>query len=84
MTAHTTIGEGSQSSMVTLSPTNRIPAKIASFDDNFIAVAKQDIKLPCIAVGSPNPQLHWKMRGQPIPKNDRIRQLPDGGLQITR
>ena len=84
VTAHTSIGEGSQSSKVTLSPTNRIPAKIASFDDNFIAVAKQDIKLPCIAVGSPNPQLHWKMRGQPIPKNDRIRQLPDGGLQITR
>jgi hypothetical protein len=44
----------------------------------------QDLKLPCIAVGSPSPQLHWKMRGQPIPKNDRIRQLPDGSLQITR
>jgi hypothetical protein len=24
------------------------------------------------------------MRGQPIPKNDRIRQLPDGSLQVTR
>lgn len=62
----------------------RIPAKIASFDDVFIAVAKQDVRLPCIAVGSPSPQLHWKMRGEPIPKNDRIRQLPDGGLQIAR
>ena len=84
VTAHTRIGEGAPSTRVTLSPTNRIPAKIASFDDVFIAVARQDVKLPCIAVGSPSPQLHWKMRGEPIPKNDRIRQLPDGGLQIAR
>ena len=84
VTAHTTIGEGARSSKVTLSPTGRIPAKIASFDDKYTAVAKSDIKLGCIAVGSPPPQLHWKIRGKPIPKNDRIRQLPDGSLQITR
>ena len=55
---------------------SRIPAKIASFDDSFVAVAKTDVKLPCIAVGNPIPQLHWKIGqpGQPIPKNDRIRQ----------
>ena len=82
VTAHTAIGEGASSQKVTLSPTSRTPAKIASFDDIFIAVAKQDLKLPCIAVGNPSPQLHWKMRGQPIPKNDRIRQLPDGSLQV--
>ena len=84
VTAHTTIGEGSASPKVTLSPTARIPAKIASFDDTFVAVAKTDVKLPCIAVGSPSPQLHWKADGNPIPKNDKIRQLPDGSLQITR
>ena len=84
VTAHTAIGEGTASQKVTLSPTSRTPAKIASFDENFIAVVKQDLKLPCIAVGNPSPQLHWKMRGQPIPKNERIRQLPDGSLQITR
>jgi hypothetical protein len=84
VTAHTTIGEGPASTMVTLSPTTRIPAKIASFDDSFVAVAKTDVRLPCIAVGNPSPQLHWKSRDQPIPKNDRIRQLPDGSLQIGR
>ena len=84
VTAHTTIGEGAASPKATLSPTARIPAKIASFDDSFVAVAKTDVKLPCIAVGNPSPQLHWKARNQPIPKNDRIRQLPDGSLQITR
>ena len=84
MTAHTTIGEGPASKKVTLSPTTRIPAKIASFDDTFVAVAKTDVALPCIAVGNPSPQLHWKANGNPIPKNDKIRQLPDGSLQITR
>ena len=84
MTAHTTIGEGTPSQKATLSPTTRIPAKIASFDDTFVAVAKTDVQLPCIAVGNPSPQLHWKADGQPIPKNDKIRQLPDGSLQITR
>ena len=44
MTAHTTIGEGSASPKVTLSPTSRIPAKIASFDEEFVAVAKQDVR----------------------------------------
>ena len=85
VTAITTIGEGPASPKVSLAPTNRIPAKIASFDDTFVAVAKTDVKLPCIAVGSPSPQLHWKVNGNPIsPKNDNVRQLPDGGLQITR
>ena len=84
VTAHTTIGEGTPSQKVTLTPTTRIPAKIASFDDTFVAVAKTDVHLPCIAVGNPFPQLHWKIGGTPIPKNDKIRQLPDGSLQITR
>ena len=44
MTAHTTLGEGSASPKVTLSPTSRIPAKIASFDEEFVAVAKQDVR----------------------------------------
>ena len=49
VTAHTDIGEGSSSSRVTSSPTERIPAKIASFDNKFTAVAKQEIRLPCMA-----------------------------------
>ena len=49
VTAHTEIGEGSSSRQVTSSPTERIPAKIASFDDKFSAVAKQEIRLPCMA-----------------------------------
>ena len=69
VTAHTAIGEGTASQKVTLSPTSRTPAKIASFDENFIAVVKQDLKLPCIAVGNPSPQLHWKMILLSMPRN---------------
>lgn len=41
VTAHTAIGEGASSQKVTMSPTQRTPAKIASFDEVFVAVAKQ-------------------------------------------
>ena len=34
-------------------------------------------------VGNPTPELHWKAHGRPIPENKRIRQLPDGSLQIV-
>nr|XP_040576477.1 Down syndrome cell adhesion molecule-like protein Dscam2 isoform X20 [Lepeophtheirus salmonis] len=84
VTAHTSIGGGPRSKKVTLTPTDRIPAKIASFGNSYSAIAKTDIQLPCIAVGFPIPALHWKIDGMPIPENDRIRQLPDGSLQITR
>ena len=36
-----------------------------------------------LAVGNPTPELHWKAHGRPIPENKRIRQLPDGSLQIV-
>ena len=51
----------------------------------YIAKVKQEVRLPCMAVGSPSPALHWKIiDGKPIPQNqDRIRQLPDGSLQIN-
>ena len=51
----------------------------------YVAKVKQEVRLPCMAVGSPSPQLHWKIiDGKPIPQNqDRIRQLPDGSLQIN-
>ena len=54
------------------------------FVPKYIAKVKQEVRLPCMAVGTPSPQLHWKARGKPIPQNqDRIRQLPDGSLQVN-
>ena len=53
VTARTSIGEGSPSTKATLTPSSRVPAKIASFDETFTIPAKRTVKLPCIAVGSP-------------------------------
>ncbi|XP_047119733.1 Down syndrome cell adhesion molecule-like protein Dscam2 [Schistocerca piceifrons] len=83
VTASTIIGEGQPSKPVSLSPSPRVPAKIASFDDNFTATYKEDVKLPCLAVGIPPPEVVWKVKGLAFQPDDRIRQLPEGSLFIT-
>ena len=83
VTAHTSIGEGSPSTKATLSPSSRIPAKIASFDEKFTIPAGRVVKFPCIAVGSPSPDLAWKVNNKDFVKSDRVFRLPDGSLQIT-
>ncbi|XP_046591198.1 Down syndrome cell adhesion molecule-like protein Dscam2 isoform X15 [Neodiprion lecontei] len=82
VTASTNIGEGQASKIVTLSPSTRVPAKIASFDDKFTATYKEDVKLPCLAVGVPAPEVTWKVRGATLEPSDRLRQLPEGFLFI--
>ncbi|XP_046388214.1 Down syndrome cell adhesion molecule-like protein Dscam2 isoform X11 [Ischnura elegans] len=82
VTASTNIGEGQPSKSVTLSPSNRVPAKIASFDDQFTATYKEDVKLPCLAVGIPVPEVKWKVKGVVFTANDRMRVLPEGFLLI--
>ncbi|XP_055593996.1 cell adhesion molecule Dscam2 isoform X44 [Uranotaenia lowii] len=82
VTASTNIGEGQQSKTVSAMPSDKVPAKIASFDDTFTATFKEDAKLPCLAVGSPTPDITWKIKGQEFVPNERIRQLPEGSLFI--
>lgn len=59
-----------------------VPAKIASFDDKFTATYKEDVKLPCLTVGVPAPEVTWKVRGVVLQPSDRLRQLPEGSLFI--
>ncbi|KAL7294790.1 hypothetical protein TKK_0011722 [Trichogramma kaykai] len=82
VTASTNIGEGQPSKVVNLAPSASIPAKIASFDDKFVATYKEDVKLPCLAVGVPAPEVTWKVRGVKLAPTDRLRQLPEGSLFI--
>ncbi|XP_017784824.1 PREDICTED: Down syndrome cell adhesion molecule-like protein Dscam2 isoform X11 [Nicrophorus vespilloides] len=83
VTASTNIGEGQASKSVTVAPGSKIPAKIASFDDSFTTTYKEDITLPCLAVGQPQPEIAWKIKGvQFAAANDRIRQQSDGSLFI--
>ncbi|XP_050305209.1 cell adhesion molecule Dscam2 isoform X31 [Anthonomus grandis grandis] len=84
VTAATNIGEGQPSKKVSVSPNTSVPAKTASFDDNFTTIYKEDVTLPCLAVGIPPPQITWSIKGVKFTtnSNDRIRQQPDGSLFI--
>ncbi|XP_061381054.1 cell adhesion molecule Dscam2 isoform X2 [Danaus plexippus] len=83
VTASTIIGEGQPSATASCSPSDKVPAKIASFDESFTATYKEDVKLPCLAVGVPPPNILWKVKGQPLDASERVRQLPEGSLQIA-
>lgn len=64
-----------------------VPAKIASFDDTFTTTYKEDVTLPCLTVGIPQPEIKWKIKGVAFATNDHIRQQPDGSLflrDVTR
>ncbi|XP_048480578.1 Down syndrome cell adhesion molecule-like protein Dscam2 isoform X18 [Plutella xylostella] len=83
VTASTIIGEGQPSETASCSPSDKVPAKIASFDESFTATYKEDVKLPCLAVGVPSPNILWKVKGHPLDASDRIRVLPEGSLQLA-
>ncbi|XP_055694563.1 cell adhesion molecule Dscam2 isoform X50 [Lutzomyia longipalpis] len=87
VTASTIIGEGQPSKTTIAIPNDKVPAKIASFDDTFTATFKEDTKLPCLAVGAPTPDITWKIKGVEFTPTDRMRQLPEGSLfikEVTR
>ncbi|XP_075974485.1 Down syndrome cell adhesion molecule 1 isoform X3 [Anticarsia gemmatalis] len=83
VTASTIIGEGQPSATASCSPSDKVPAKIASFDESFTATYKEDVKLPCLAVGVPPPNILWKVKGNALEASERVRQLPEGSLQIA-
>ncbi|XP_068224083.1 cell adhesion molecule Dscam1 isoform X5 [Palaemon carinicauda] len=82
VTASTTVGEGEMSQAVHLKLSNKVPAKIASFDDEYVATYKEDVKLQCQAVGLPTPDIRWTVHGEPFVPDDRKRLLPEGSLLI--
>jgi Down syndrome cell adhesion molecule-like protein 1 len=78
VTASTVIGEGQPSKSIVAVPSDKVPAKIASFDDIFTATFKEDAILPCMAVGSPTPEITWKIKGVEFQPTDRIHPHPKG------
>ncbi|XP_043207619.1 Down syndrome cell adhesion molecule-like protein Dscam2 isoform X5 [Amphibalanus amphitrite] len=80
--ADTSMGEGPPSNKVTVTPRSQVPARIASFDDELTVNFQQDAKLPCLAVGLPQPTIAWHRDGKPFQPNDRMRIMPEGSLQI--
>lgn len=66
VTASTRIGEGEATKTVTISSSNTVPAKIASFGREIITAWKQDVNLPCKKVGQPLPKAVWKQNDQAL------------------
>lgn len=66
VTASTRIGEGEATRTFTISSSNVVPAKIASFGREIVSAWKQDVTLPCKRVGSPLPKAVWKINDQPL------------------
>lgn len=59
-----------------------VPAKIASFDDKFTVTYREDVTLPCQAVGAPLPEVSWKIKGSVYTPSERVRLLAEGSLMI--
>ncbi|KAK6630670.1 hypothetical protein RUM43_014659 [Polyplax serrata] len=83
VTASTRIGEGESSRVVTIPPSNRVPARIISFSRNIVTPWKQTLNLTCKKVGLPAPQSLWKFKEKAMEKSNGRRQLhKDGSLII--
>lgn len=60
-----------------------VPAKIASFDRIFTGKYRENLKLPCLAVGIPEPEVKWTVKGQALAPGDNPHfRILDGGLMV--
>ncbi|ODN04431.1 Down syndrome cell adhesion molecule-like protein Dscam2 [Orchesella cincta] len=86
VTASTKIGEGTPTSRVHISTTNKVAAKIASFSQSIDVAWKRDVVLLCDAVGVPEPSVQWQFNGNYIEMGSR-RNVDVGGkltiLEVT-
>ncbi|KAK4288092.1 hypothetical protein Pmani_038864, partial [Petrolisthes manimaculis] len=84
VTASTRMGEGPPTTVVLVKPSHTVPAGVWSVGGNLTAAWKEDMSLPCGAVGVPEPSLTWTHRRKPIPtKHPRVKVQPDGTLTVT-
>uniref|UniRef100_T1IUI6 Down syndrome cell adhesion molecule-like protein Dscam2 n=1 Tax=Strigamia maritima TaxID=126957 RepID=T1IUI6_STRMM len=83
VTASTTVGEGQSTRVVSQTTGTKVAAQIVSFNDHVILPWKNDVTLPCKAVGAPAPDKEWLMQQTPLQTNERIRLQDDGSLFIS-
>ncbi|XP_050450848.1 cell adhesion molecule Dscam2-like isoform X3 [Cataglyphis hispanica] len=81
--AVTSVGEGSQTASVTISPSSEVRAAIYSFGTVLVVPWKQDVMLPCESVGKPEPSIIWKQWGQIVKPSARVSLHINGSLQIV-
>lgn len=61
ITASTRIGEGQSTPVIKLTPSSTIPAAVISFGQTLSVAWRVDVKLACLYVGTPKPQVDWKV-----------------------
>ncbi|XP_066948108.1 cell adhesion molecule Dscam2-like isoform X4 [Macrobrachium rosenbergii] len=84
VTASTRVGEGPSSSVATVKPSHTVGAGIWAVGGNLTAAWKEDVSLPCGAVGVPEPTLTWTHEGKHIPQShNRFTVQPDGTLTLA-
>ncbi|XP_026302203.1 Down syndrome cell adhesion molecule-like protein Dscam2 isoform X4 [Apis mellifera] len=80
--AVTSVGEGPQTQLVTVSLSSEVRAAIYSFGTVLVVPWKQNVTLPCQSVGNPEPSVIWKQWGQIVKSSSRVSLLSEGSLQI--
>ncbi|XP_043801206.1 Down syndrome cell adhesion molecule-like protein Dscam2 isoform X3 [Apis laboriosa] len=80
--AVTSVGEGPQTQLVTVSLSSEVRAAIYSFGTVLVVPWKQNVTLPCQSVGNPEPSVTWKQWGQIVKSSSRVSFLLEGSLQI--
>uniref|UniRef100_T1JP35 Down syndrome cell adhesion molecule n=1 Tax=Strigamia maritima TaxID=126957 RepID=T1JP35_STRMM len=78
VSAATAVGQGPKSRSISQSPgMEKIPARVAVFNSVIVTIQDKDVKLPCPAIGIPEPR-----KNGPVMKSKRIVALSDGALLI--
>ncbi|XP_068620593.1 cell adhesion molecule Dscam1 [Battus philenor] len=83
VSASTRLGEGEATRVVTVLPTDSVPARITSFSRSIVTPWKENISLSCNKVGVPSPSTTWSMNGAVLESTLRKNVTSDGTLVIS-
>ncbi|XP_052755769.1 cell adhesion molecule Dscam2 isoform X4 [Galleria mellonella] len=83
VSASTRLGEGETTRVVTVLPSESVPARITSFSRSIVTPWKENISLSCNKVGVPTPTTTWSMNGATLESTLRKNVTNDGTLIIS-
>ncbi|KAJ0174157.1 hypothetical protein K1T71_010303 [Dendrolimus kikuchii] len=83
VSASTRLGEGEATRVVTVLPSDSVPARITSFSRSIVTPWKENISLPCNKVGVPTPATTWSMNSVGLEFTLRKNVTSDGTLIIS-
>ncbi|GLG97350.1 Down syndrome cell adhesion molecule-like protein Dscam2, partial [Gryllus bimaculatus] len=84
VTAFTKVGEGKSTPVAAVTPAAKVSASIVSFGEVRVTAWRSDVRLPCEAVGIPEPSRRWQRPGDlSMSQQPRAHVLPDGALLLS-